>query len=58
METLQQYNKAIVAAVMAGLLIIETFFGWKSDLLNEQSVITILAVLTPVLVFFIPNRTE
>lgn len=50
------YSKAIVATIMAILLIIEEWTGWKSDLISEQGIITFLAVLTPVLVWAIPNR--
>jgi hypothetical protein len=57
MENIGAYSKAIVATVMAILLIIEEWWGWKSDLITEQGIITVLAVLTPILVFFIPNRT-
>ncbi|PWT73995.1 MAG: hypothetical protein C5B60_07405 [Chloroflexi bacterium] len=57
MENIGAYSKAIVAAIMAALLVLETFTGWKSEFITEQGVITVLAVLTPVLVYFIPNRT-
>lgn len=53
---LAHYSKAIVAAVMALLLIIEAWTGWKSEMIDEAWVLTILGVLTPILVWLVPNR--
>lgn len=55
MDALAPYAKAIVAAIMAALLIIEAWTGWKSELLTEEWVITILGILTPIIVFLVPN---
>lgn len=52
---LTHYNKAIVATVMGVLLIIEAWTGWKSDALSEQTVLTVIGILMPILVYFIPN---
>lgn len=50
------HQKAIVAVIMAALLIIDAWFGthWAS----ESVVQTILAVLTPIFVWLIPNRQK
>ena len=50
------HEKAIVAVVMAVLLIIDQWFGTHWG--NEQVVETILAVLTPILVWLVPNRPK
>ena len=47
-------DKAYVAAIMAVLLIIETFTGWSLGI-TEEWVITILAVITPIIVWLVPN---
>ena len=56
MDALTPYAKAIVATIMALLLIIEVWTGWKSDFITEEGLVTTLAVLTPILVWLIPNR--
>lgn len=48
------FNKAIVALVMSALIIIETLTGINIGL-TEGTLVTILSVLTPVLVWLIPN---
>jgi hypothetical protein len=50
------YAKAVVAVVMGLLLLIEAWTGWKSDVISEEWLLTIIAVLTPILVYFVPNR--
>lgn len=54
METLSHFNKAIVALIMAALIIIETLFGFNLGV-QEGTVVTILSILTPVMVWLIPN---
>jgi len=48
------FNKAIVALVMSALIIIETLTGFNIGL-TEGTLVTILGVLTPILVWLIPN---
>lgn len=50
-------DKAIVAAVMAVLYIVNAVWGvdWFEHV-TEESVAVILAVLTPLLVWLVPNR--
>lgn len=55
MDALAPFAKAIVALIMAVLLIIEVWTGWKSEMITEEWVISILAILTPIIVFFVPN---
>ena len=49
------FDKAIVAVIMGILLILEQIFGWSFGL-TEEGVTVILAVLTPIFVYFFPNK--
>lgn len=51
-----QYNKALVALVMAILLVLEDWWGITFPGITEQGVITILSLLTPLFVWLVPNR--
>lgn len=51
------YSKAIVSAIMAVLLILETFVGITIEGLDERWITTALAILWPMLVLLVPNRT-
>ena len=50
------YSKAIVSAIMAMLLILETFFEVTIEGLDERWITTALALLWPLLVLLVPNR--
>lgn len=52
-----QYNKAAVALIMAVIALVNT---WKPGLIpvDESTVNTVVAVLTPLLVFLVPNRPK
>ena len=50
------YSKAIVSAIMAVLLILETFFDLTIEGLDERWITTALALLWPLLVLLVPNR--
>jgi len=50
-----QYNKALVALIMALLMIAEDWFGISFPGVNEQWVITTLALITPLIVMVTPN---
>lgn len=52
-------DKALVAGIMA-IVSIVTLAGWMpwiSDYVTEERVVGVVAAITPVLVYFIPNRT-
>lgn len=49
------YNKAIVAVIMSVIALIEEFYG-KQLGISEEWVLTTIAILTPVLVWLVPNR--
>lgn len=53
---MSQYSKAWVAAVMAILGVLDQIFGWSLPGISEQWVSSIIFVLTPILVWFVPNR--
>lgn len=49
-----QFNKAIVALIMAIIMIVQNRFHISLGI-DEATLTSILAVLTPILVYFIPN---
>lgn len=49
-------DKAIVAAVMGLLFIIQTYTGLDLGWIKPETVSTIIGLLTPVLVWAIPNK--
>lgn len=50
-----EYNKAWVAAIMAALTLIELSWGIHFGI-SEEWVVSTLAILTPILVWLVPNR--
>ena len=50
-------DKALVALVMGLLFIMQTFTGLNLGWITEAQVSTIIGLLTPVLVWAIPNKT-
>lgn len=53
---MQAYNKAIVAAIMGVIGLANVFLGWSFGFTEEQ-VTSVVAILTPILVYLIPNKT-
>jgi hypothetical protein len=51
-------DKALVAAVMGILFIIQTFTGFSFAWLTTDTVATVIGLLTPVLVWAIPNKSK
>lgn len=51
-------DKALVALIMGLLFIVQTFTGFSLSWLTEAQVSTIVGLLTPVLVWAIPNKTS
>ena len=49
-------DKALVALVMAVLFTLNYFFGINVPFLSQDTVTTAISLLTPVLVYFVPNR--
>lgn len=48
------YNKAWVALIMALITIIEQWTGWSFGI-GEEAATAFLALLTPILVWLVPN---
>ena len=55
---MQEFNKAVVALVMAILVIIDQLWGISFGAVTEEAVTIVLAILTPVLVWLIPNHPQ
>jgi hypothetical protein len=50
-----QYNKAWIALIMALVTMVELYFGATLPI-TEEWLTTLLLVLSPILVWLIPNR--
>lgn len=53
---ISQFDKALVALVMAILSLVSLWTGWLPNSITEEHVAAIIAVLTPVLVYLVPNK--
>jgi purine-cytosine permease-like protein len=51
-----EHSKAIVALIMAVLVVLEALTGFSVPGLSEEVITVVLAALTPILVWLIPNR--
>lgn len=49
-------DKALIAMVMGLLFIIQTYTGFSLSWISQDTVATIVGLLTPVLVWAIPNK--
>jgi hypothetical protein len=49
-------DKALVAAIMGILFIVQTFSGINFSWLSHDTVSTVIGLLTPVLVWAVPNK--
>jgi hypothetical protein len=49
-------DKALVAAIMGILFIVQTFSGINLSWLSQDTVATVIGLLTPVLVWAVPNK--
>lgn len=52
---IQAFNKAIVALIMAGIALYNVFVGFPISV-DEATVSAVVAVVTPLLVWAVPNR--
>lgn len=50
-------DKALVALVMGILFIIQTYTGLSTSWISQETVVTIIGLITPVLVWAIPNKS-
>lgn len=53
---MERYNKAWIALVIAILGVLENVFGLSWIGISEEWVNTLFFVLTPILVYLVPNR--
>lgn len=51
-------DKALVAMVMGILFILQTYFGISTAWIPQETVATIIGLITPVLVWAIPNKVK
>ena len=51
-------DKALVAMVMGILFIVQTYFGLNTSWISQETVATIIGLITPVLVWAIPNKPD
>ena len=49
-------DKALVAAIMGILFIVQYFTGFSTSWISADTVVTIVGLITPVLVWAIPNK--
>ncbi len=49
-------DKALVAAIMGILYIVQTFTGFNLSWLSADTITTLIGLLTPVLVYYTPNK--
>lgn len=49
-------DKALVAAIMGILFIVQTFTGFNTAWISADTVATIIGILAPVLVWAVPNK--
>jgi len=49
-------DKALVAMVMGILFIVQTYTGLNTSWISAETVSTIIGLITPVLVWAIPNK--
>jgi len=53
-----EYNKALVAAVMAVLGLVQWYTEFNLSFISSDGVMAIIAALTPALVWVVPNKAK
>ena len=51
-------DKALVAMIMGVLFILQTYVGLNTSWISQETVATIIGLITPVLVWAIPNKAK
>jgi hypothetical protein len=51
-------DKALVALIMSALFLINFFFGLNLGFVTQETVATVVGLLTPILVWAIPNKPK
>lgn len=50
-----EFNKALVALIMSALIVVELILGIQIPGISEDWIIATIAILTPILVWLVPN---
>lgn len=51
-------DKALVAAILGVLSILSIAFGWHLTWITEEGILAVIAIITPIIVYLVPNRTD
>lgn len=51
-------DKALVALIMSGIFLLNFFFGLNLGFVTQETVATVVSLLTPILVWAIPNKPK
>lgn len=51
-------DKALVALIMSGIFLLNFFFGINLGTVSQETVATVVSLLTPILVWAIPNKPK
>ncbi len=51
-------DKALVAMVMGLIFILNTYLGVNLSWVSQETVATVVGLITPVLVWLVPNKTK
>lgn len=51
-------DKALVALIMAVIWLINFFFGYNLSWITQETIATIVGLLTPILVWAVPNKAK
>jgi hypothetical protein len=50
-------DKALVALIMSAIFLVNFFFGLNLGFLTQETVATVVGLLTPILVWATPNKS-
>ena len=53
---LAEHAKAVIALILAVLTLGTLWLGWDVDHITEDRLIAVFAILSPILVWLIPNK--
>lgn len=51
-------DKALVALIMAVIWLVNFFFGYNLSWITQETIATIVGLLTPILVWAVPNKSK
>ena len=50
-------DKALIALIMAVIWLVNFFFGYNLSWISQDTIATVVGLLTPVLVWAVPNKS-